>query len=319
MKQKIPKIVFITWQPYCSRSDNIAREFGGKSYKIYYDSLGSNYYTIAFKYFLQTIKTMCILLGDRPNVVFVMSPSVFATIAVYLIDAHTGAMTHAMWKKVMFVQDCFCRRVLLTIVTNESMAKSLVDWGARYKIVPDVPIKCNNVCIPKLKNQSIVTLINTFATDEPLPTFLEATKRLKNVHFYITGKIHSKTRRYVDLHLDNVSFTDFLQDDKYYGLILASSLIVVLTTRDHTMQRGAYEAVYMGKPVVTSNWGILRENFPVGTVFVDNTVKGIVDGISEALAQLNELSREAQSLRSKKIGIWREKKTHISGLFSKIK
>ena len=82
--RKDPLIVFISWQPYCSRSDNIAREFGGKSYKVYYEFLGSNYYTIIFKYCLQFITTLLILIRDRPDVVLVMNPSVFACFPVYL-------------------------------------------------------------------------------------------------------------------------------------------------------------------------------------------------------------------------------------------
>ena len=52
---------------------------------------------------------------------------------------------------------------------------------------------------------------------------------------------------------DNVRLTGFLPDSDYVGLILASDAVIALTTMDHTMQRGAYEAVYLGRPVITSN------------------------------------------------------------------
>lgn len=119
------KIVFISWAPYCSRSDNIARELGGKSHMVYFESLGSNYYTIALKYLLQAIKTMILLLREKPGTVFVMSPSVFASIPVfvycqffgskYIIDAHTGAMKNPMWRRVAFLQKFFAEKHCLQL------------------------------------------------------------------------------------------------------------------------------------------------------------------------------------------------------------
>ena len=74
------------------------------------------------------------------------------------------------------------------------------------------------------------------------------------------------------------------------------------------MLRGAYEAIYLGKPVLMSNWDVLKNNFPIGAVLVDNTVKGITDGIKESLSKLNELSQDAKLLRKKKIEIWNKKR-----------
>ena len=141
MKFKKDKIVYISWQPYCSRSDNTARELGGKSYMVYYEALGSNYYTILFKYILQSIKSLKILFHERPDTVFVMSPPLFAAVPVYLytklfrkqfvIDAHTGAFIDSMWQKVMFLQKFFCKKASFTIVTNETLANQVNKWGGQ--------------------------------------------------------------------------------------------------------------------------------------------------------------------------------------------
>lgn len=321
MKQKI---IFISWATYCSRSDNIARELGGPSYMVYCDFLGSNYITILFKYVLQTLWTFFILARDRPDVVLVMSPSVFANISVYLycllfmkkyvIDAHTGAFKNQMWKKVQFLQGFFCRKAAFTIVTNSNLAKIVEFWGAKTLIVPDVPIKCGTPAIPTLTNNFNVTLINTFATDEPIEVFLDATTRLPEISFYITGKVNSTVMKIVNSAGDNVIFTDFLPNSEYFGLLSTSNLIVVLTTIDDTMQRGAYEAIYLGKPIVISDWKILRENFSQGAVFVSNTPGSISDGIR--IAQKNNLilTEEAQQLAIKKKIRWTRNKKLISDM-----
>ena len=313
-------VLFISWQPYCSRSDNIAREFQGKSYKIYYGFLGSNYATIFFKYGLQFVRTLLVLFKELPETVFVMSPPVFANVAVwlycllkskkYIVDMHTGAFD-PMWKKVRLLQRFFSRNALFSIVTNDDLAEELRRWGVDYVIVPDVPIVFETPKVPTLNENRIVTLVNTFSKDEPIDNFLMAASNIRDAKFFITGRIN-KNNNHVKNASDNIVFTDFLPDDEYYGLLLASDLIVVLTTRDKTMQRGAYEAIYLGKPVVTSDWKVLRDNFTVGAVFVDNSINGIEEGIKGALENLKRLKIEANFLKARKHDLWRKNHIRIS-------
>jgi len=127
------KIIFISWAPYCSRSDNIASELGGKSYLVYYGFLGSNYFTIALKYLLQTLKSLYILFKEKPDIVFVMSPPIFAALPAllycklfgkqYIIDAHTAAFMHKRWANMDKLNGFFTRRALHTNVTNDYLGK----------------------------------------------------------------------------------------------------------------------------------------------------------------------------------------------------
>lgn len=326
MANKKTNIIFISWQPYCSRSDNIARELGGKSYKIYQEWLGSHYCTIAFKYFLQMLETFYILIRKRPQALLVMAPPVFACIPIflyaklrkipYLIDAHTGALYDKMWQSVMFLQKFFARHAATTIVTNEVLAQNIGEWQAHATIIPDVPIVCEQIVKPKLQGNIHVTFVSSFAEDEPLLNVLQATKQLPHVSFYITGKINNKGKKYCSVPGSNVQFTNFLKNSEYYGLLSASDLMLVLTTSDNTMQRGAYEAIYMGKPVVTSHWGILQKSFPMGAIFVDNSITGIVQGIEKAIANKKQLSKEAQVLKQQKIQQWNSRMANLQQIIS---
>lgn len=317
----------MSWAPYCSRSDNIAREFNGKSYMVYYDILGSNYITILLKYLLQTIKSLQILFRERPDIVFVMSPPVIACLPAFMyckifkksfiIDAHTAAFLHKRWKNKKRLSSFFTKKALRTCVTNKFLADIVKQWGGDYIIMTDVPIKFPDYKRAREhpnKLSKVITLVNTFAEDEPLEDFILAAEKFDDVNFYITGKTTGSVKHYIKDLKKNIRFTGFLSVYDYGHLLYSSDLVCVFTKRNHTMLRGAYEAIYLGKPVVISDWDILRKNFPVGTVFVDNTVKGIADGIKEALAKLSELSQEAQSLRSKKIEIWEQKKKYIMEL-----
>jgi hypothetical protein len=66
------------------------------------------------------------------------------------------------------------------------------------------------------------------------------------------------------------------------------------------MQRGAYEAMSWGTPIITSNWAILRDTFPKGAVFVQNDVVGIIGGVADFFRRREQLKLEIQELGCEK-------------------
>jgi hypothetical protein len=86
----------------------------------------------------------------------------------------------------------------------------------------------------------------------------------------------------------------------------ASDAVVALTTRDHTMQRGAYEAIYLGRPVITSNFALLREAFHKGAVHVDADVNDIVRGVRTMQDNLSDFTAAAIELRQEKLDRWKQ-------------
>ena len=101
-----PTVSFVTWYPSCRRSDTLAERLGGRSHLIHYFEFKRPMYAPA-KYILQAATTFRRLLRDRPDVVFVASPPVFAVVAVwayakvsgtpYIVDAHTGVFDDPRW------------------------------------------------------------------------------------------------------------------------------------------------------------------------------------------------------------------------------
>jgi glycosyltransferase involved in cell wall biosynthesis len=103
----------------------------------------------------------------------------------------------------------------------------------------------------------------------------------------------------------NVTLTGFLPTAAYGGLLSSADAVLALTTRDHTMLRGAYEAVYQGTPVIVSDWPLLREAFPAGAVHVDNTAAAIVGAIRAIQAAPASYRAGASRLRAMKLERWR--------------
>jgi glycosyltransferase involved in cell wall biosynthesis len=299
-------LVFISWAPFCSRSDSIAARVGGKSFMVYSAHYGSRYLTVPFKYLSQTIKTLRILFRERPAVVFVMTPPVSACLPVWIysritgvpfvIDAHTGAFLDARW---------FSRAARFTIVTNEHMQSIVSAWNAQALIVRDVPVCFAEPVHPNLDGDCNMTLVATFTRDEPIELFFEAAARVPEVRFHVTGNFRRAESRVLDAKPDNVRLTGFLPDGDYVGLILASDAVIALTTMDHTMQRGAYEAVYLGRPVITSNFDLLRRHFYKGTVHVDNTVDSLVAGIRAMRDHRDRFRAEIDDLRRERLQDWK--------------
>jgi glycosyltransferase involved in cell wall biosynthesis len=306
--------VFISWAPFCSRSDSIAARLGGRSYMVYSPAFGSHYATVALKYLSQLVKTLRILFRERPSVVFVMTPPVSACVAAwlyakvmraaYVIDAHTGAFLDARWRPLLFLHKWFSRAARTTIVTNEYMERTVRGWGAHAMIVRDVPVCFAEPSAVELAPGVNMTLVATFTRDEPIGLFFRAAALVPDVRFHVTGNYTRADAALLAEKPDNVRLTGFLPDAEYVGLLLASDAVIALTTMDHTMQRGAYEAVYLGRPVITSAFDLLRRHFCKGAVHVENTEQGLAAGIRRMREGLPRFTAEVEELRRERLAEW---------------
>src|SRR5882724_1149808 len=284
---------FITWYPYCRRSDTIAAALGGPSHLIHYLSFKRPLHA-PLKYVLQAIATWRTLARERPELVLVAVPPIFAALPVWLyarrhaarlvIDAHTGVFEHTRWRWLLPLTRWLFRRADAVIVTGGHLQRVVESWGARATIIGDVPVQFGPGREPPPCDGARIVVVNTFSVDEPVDEVLEAARALPDTRFFVTGDRKHARATWIASAPANVTFTGFVSETEYAGLLRAANAIVVLTTHDHTMQRGAYEAVALGKPLVTSDWGLLRETFSRGTIHVANTAGAIADGIRRALA-----------------------------------
>ena len=312
-----PSLIFISWAPNCSRSDNIARELGGKSYMVYHAFWGSNFFTIGFKYLTQMVETFWILLRDRPRRVICMSPPVPSLIPVWIycvlfsgrfaIDYHTAAFVLRAQKALYFLQAFFARRATINLLTNSHLAEIVEGWGGKTMLIGDVRVVFDPIePYPEMSDGFNVTFVSRFSETEPLDDVYEAAKRLatEGVHLFVTGDLRDASKEDVENCPENVTLTDYLSVPVFGGLLRDSDAVLCLCTNDNTMQRGAYEAMSVETPLVLSNWPILRETFSIGSVFVHNTVEGIVDGIKHAMANRDDLKLDVKVLKQRRSDRW---------------
>jgi len=315
----MPKGLFIVWHSHSRRGQLLSDKLQMKLYRVH--ALKRRYFLAPLRYILQTIKTLMILVREKPRLIFVQNPPIFAVVAVYIyarlwkakyiIDSHTVGLLASWWKWTLPLHAFLSRRAITTIVTNEHLKALVNSWGANAFIVGDIPTTFPQGKPFSLNAKFNIAVVNTFSPDEPLEEVLKAAATLPEVQFYVTGNLIRAKKSLFKNKPDNLEFTGFLPDEEYLGLLQAAQAIMVLTTDNHTMQRGACEAVSLGKPIITSNWPILREYFAKGTIHVDNSAPSIRKAVIKMEKEKEKLQDEVLLLKQERWQEWRHKHAEI--------
>lgn len=315
--------IFLVWGPpsHGPRSKVFARELG---IDVEFVEVTKRRGLLAapYKYPLQFLRTVRLLRRRRPRLVFVQSPPnlAVATVAAYcaltgaryVIDAHSAALLSPLWTRPRWLNRLLFRQAAATIVTGEHFARTLEADGARAVVLRDVPTDFVKSPQPDLSEGFHVMVVNTFSSDEPLDSVMEAAKTLSEVTFHVTGRTESAPPSVTSGAPPNVSFTGFLPDDAYYGLMDRADIVMCLTTRPHTMQRGACEALSMGRPIITSDSELLRAYFDRGTIHVDNSPSSILSAVEAMRADHPRYTREIGELRRSQVEQWRQARQRLA-------
>lgn len=308
---------FVVWGPpsHGPRTKVFARRLGIEPVFVY-STRRRGRFIAPWKYTYQAIATIVTLVRRRPRIVFVQSPPSFASVVVclatavlggrFIVDAHSGALDTRVWTTPALLYRTVARRAAATIVTNEHHRDLITSQGGRAIIVRDVPTAFELGEPPALGDGFHVMAVNTFAPDEPVGELFAAAADLPDVTFHVTGNPHRPSFVMPPETPDNVHLTGFVPDDVYYALMDASDAVLCLTTRDHTMQRGACEALSMGVPIITSDTALLRTYFRMGTVHVRNDRDAIRAGVERMVAGHDRFSAEILQLQKLQRVEWDE-------------
>lgn len=288
---------------------------------VYWEKLGSHPATILFKYVGQAIMTFRILLREKPRAVFVMTPPVIAILPVflysklrkipYIIDAHSGAFLNLRWRHLQWLQHALSRSASTTIVTNGFLAERLRSRNAHATVIRDVPVRFAPRAAPADGRDFTIAVVCSFNYDEPIKEIIEAARQLPGVRFFVTGNPKHLDPTFAREFPTNVSLTGFLPVDQYGALLAEAHAVLTLTTLDHTMLRGAYEAIYQSTPVIISDSQILRDAFPEGAIHVPNTAPTIRQAIETMRREYERHKTGAVRLRQQKLRAWESAKCEL--------
>jgi glycosyltransferase involved in cell wall biosynthesis len=158
-----------------------------------------------------------------------------------------------------------------------------------------------------------IAAVCSFAPDEPLKEIVAAASAMPEVKFFITGDSSRIDKKILVNAKKNIVFTGFMAYDEYVSLLASVDAVMVLTKRENSSLAGAYEAVALQKPLITSKSTSLTRSFYKGSVFVDNSSEQIQQAIEIIRGRSMEITQEIVSLREEKIKSWNE---DIQGLRS---
>lgn len=318
-----PDWLAVAWAPYSRMSDTFMQELDGKLYCIHYLRFQSPPHA-PLKYLLQALRTLHVLFRERPTAVHVQNPPFVAGLVVWLYSLLTGArfVLHyhsaafgQAWDWALPIQKFLARRAATNIVTNEHWADIIRGWGGHALVMLDPFLDLPQGRPFETAPGYSVAVVGTFAPDEPLDAVLEAAASLPDIQFYITGDTRKKPSDFFANAPPNVTFTGFLDPyQEYPGLLRAADAIMVLTTRNHTLQLGGCEAVAVGKPLITSDWPYLQEVFPKGTVYVAPTAESIRSGVLSARQNHDRLAAEIIDLRRESRAAWNQRLSQLQQL-----
>lgn len=318
------RTVFIAWGPpaYTNRTRPLAAALGIEVRHVF-SIRRRGALAALIKYPYQVVVTGWYLFRRRPALVFVQHPPSFTAMVAalhgvltgtpFVVDAHSDAFDSPWWSRPRWLQRRVARRAVTTIVTNDHFADLVRGWGARATIVRNFPTSYEAAPYP-MGPELNIAVVATFAPDEPLDEVVAAARSLPDVRFRVTGDTRREDATIPSGLPANVELTGFLPLDEYFGLVRDSDAAMVLTTRDHTMQRGACEALSLGTPIITSDWPLLRDYFCKGTVHVDNTAAGIRDGIGELRDHMQRYREEIVQLRLDTEVEWEQARDELVGV-----
>ena len=307
------KTLYMVWAPHNRHSESFARHFGTEIVWInYFKYMNLKYAPI--KYPLMVVKTIYELMKRKPDLVFAMTPPLFCVFFVYLytlftksrfvIDSHTGSLLSPPWVYLRSLHRFLCRKTIATIVTNEYLANLVRSWDARAIIITP-PIEFPNVDAYPLESSQNLLVVSTFSCDEPLEEIINAARLTPNANFYISGNVSKASNSMTRTKPPNVHFTGFLPYEKYVALLKSVDGVISITTRDHTLQSGGEEALFLGKPLITTRFPYLMQFFSKGTVYVEPRAESIASGVCQLLRDREKLGDEMVRLRDEHIRTWK--------------
>ena len=311
---RVPDGVFVSWVRHHGRSADLAAALGLR--EAYYPERVVGW-PRPLRYLAALLAQLWLLARTRPRVLVVMSPPPIPAVvgALYgallrrtvVVDAHSGAFTHGAWRvlsRLSLRLLSWCPRAAV-VVTNAEMAERAREWTA-------VPVlELHDLLVPRAwsaDGSCDVFVVSSWADDEPLDLLAEAP--LEGLRVVVSGRPGDPDLR-ARLLAAGVEVPGFLPQEEYERRFAGAGVVLALTTREGTMQRGGYEAACTGKALVVSGSAVLRDWFGDAAVYAPHDPDGLAAALREAVSRREGLEQAMRALRDRRLA---EQETGLAAL-----
>jgi glycosyltransferase involved in cell wall biosynthesis len=292
----------VAWAAQQPRTSGLAAALGGEAAFVT-SPLPRRPVTAPLRYAWCAARTWRLLERRRPSCVVVVAPPVVAPLVAaawcrrrrrpLVVDCHTGTFHSRRWAWARPLYRWLlprCRAVLAH--THEALA--LVQrWGAPGLLLPDDLPGPADATEPRPDGEVTVLVAGSLDENEPVAEALAAAALLPEVAIRVTGDPALVPRALRESASPNVTFTGHLPLPSFLGEMLTAAVVAVFSTDPHIMNRAAFEAVGLGRPLVLSDLPGLRERFGSAALFADNGPAEMAEAVRAALARRSELERRS--------------------------
>jgi glycosyltransferase involved in cell wall biosynthesis len=323
----------VAWARFQPRTAAIADAFGGEALFVSSRLRGGPALAPA-RYLAGAARTWRLLEERRPQRVVVITPPVAAPLLAWawcrlrrrqlVVDCHTDTFHSPRWSWARPIHRWLLRRVVAALVHTEEARELVQSWGAPALLLPDdLPAPADAIPPPSHPTKPTgfagapgsrgrwparagggaggspgptVLVAGSLDANEPVAESVAMAALLPRVEFRVTGDVGHLPAGLTDGAPANVTFTGYLPYRQFLGEMLAADVVAVFSTDPHIMNRAAFEAVGLGRPLVLSDFQGLRSRFGAGAGFAVNLPAAMAAAIEDALARRAELAARSREL-----------------------
>jgi glycosyltransferase involved in cell wall biosynthesis len=312
-------VVVVGWDDFQPRTAAMGPALGGESFHMRGHWPSRHPIALPLRYLADAVRMWRLLRRTRPRVLVVITPPVFAPAVAWLwclthrcrfvVDCHTATFYWWKWQWSVPLHWVLFRWVDAVLCHTAAEDARVRGWGVPTVLLPDdLPDPAQGSPVPRPDGRPRVVVAGSLETDEPVADALRAAALLPDVEVRVTGNPQRLPAAVRASAPGNVVFTGYLPYPQFLGELLTADAVAVFTTCTHAMNRAAFEAIAVGRPLVLSDLPLLRERFDQGPVFCANQPTAMADAIRRALDDERSLAERSRALQQ------RLREEHDSGM-----
>lgn len=296
------RVLAVAWAGHQPRTVALADALGGEAAFVT-SRLPGRPATAPLRYAAAAVRTWRLLELRRPGAVVVVAPPVAAPAVAALwcrarrrplvVDCHTGAFHARRWAWARPLYRPLLRRCRAVLVHTDEALALVRGWGAPGLLLPDDVPEPGGA---RPASDSTVLVAGSLDENEPVADVLAAAALAPEVTFRITGDPARLSRGLRRTAPPNVVLTGFLAHPAFLDEMREAGAVAAFSTDPRIMNRAAFEAVGLGRPLVLSDLAGLRRRFGPAALFAANRPEAMADAVRRALAAREELAARSRSL-----------------------
>jgi glycosyltransferase involved in cell wall biosynthesis len=314
----------VAWCAFQPRTRALAQALGGQAHFVDGGRFRRHAALLPLRYLRDAAVTWRTLQRQDPSVVLAITSPVFAPLVAWLwcwshrrplvIDCHTDAFHDRKWRWARPVHGWLSRRaraMLLHTEEDEALAKR---WGGQAFLFPDdLPDPAQAAPVATAGRPRVV-VAGSLDSQEPVETALEAAALLPDVELRFTGDpavISAALRARAPA---NAVFTGWLAYPRFLGELQAAGVVAAFSIDPHIMNRAAFEAIALGRPLVLSDLPQLRARFGEAALYCANTPAAMAQALRQALHEQALWAERSARGQARLRGQWEAAWSRLSGL-----